>query len=639
MNEVTSLQDLNPTLVDGAPLDLSQEDVPNLEGQASASFNSPLMQDNELPKGGDYQPEMFDENIYLSFSEDEDGNIICGISDFSVANAPNLPPLDFEPPSFSNPSMGAATSAFPAVQEHVEPGLLDEPCLNHANSGQSMVQSACSAFDPLSGNSTNAGQTRSSLVNPALPIPTQVYSPVKMEMIPQNVMMPPFSMENDVNWTPNQFNSQAQDTFPSELLLPPPVVPVNQSSMLCNAQVGQNMVDNNVINNSIQHTTQFPTSFPQTMTPMGILDGTSSWINQNEPNWLLPNQNTPSEYIMYQPNQMMAANVFDLQCTNPMLPGSSMPLRHQQLSNQFLLSNQVPGMLPGPQPSMNQRPQQLPYQFNQVPVTTNVYDPQGSMIMLPESSPTLWFQQIPPRNLQVSGEHDVLNSQYNNSMLFGPTASSRHQNSFTHQPQPGQVYMTPNATTSQHGRGFNQPETSLIAPWIQYFSNQGQVNKAAVMPNIDNMQQENLVPWNFGNSTWSQTDNLQVQGLLNQSNASNFGLDTSLQSQIMGLYTQQQNKGKSTEVVSHHPDTVSLLNNRNENMILGSRSHGNSHYEIGESSSAKRPRTESTLSTEDQESLDVFSCDSGQAKSAIYDPLFEGIGLQVDPHLRMLALL
>jgi hypothetical protein len=42
---------------------------------------------------------------------------------------------------------------------------------------------------------------------------------------------------------------------------PPPEVPVNQSSISCNDQGGQN----NVINDSIQQTTPFPTSFPETM--------------------------------------------------------------------------------------------------------------------------------------------------------------------------------------------------------------------------------------------------------------------------------------------------------------------------------------------------------------------------------------
>ncbi|KAJ6697379.1 hypothetical protein OIU85_003723, partial [Salix viminalis] len=71
---------------------------------------------------------------------------------------------------------------------------------------------------------------------------------------------PPSFMEDDVN----QLDFE---TLMSELPSPPPEeVPVNQSSMLCNDQAGQNMlVDDNVINDSFHQTTQFPTSFPQTM--------------------------------------------------------------------------------------------------------------------------------------------------------------------------------------------------------------------------------------------------------------------------------------------------------------------------------------------------------------------------------------
>nr|XP_034914295.1 probable disease resistance protein At4g27220 [Populus alba] len=110
-----------------------------------------------------------------------------------------------------------------------------------------------------------------------------------------------------------------------------------------------------------------------------------------------------------------------------------------------------------------------------------------------------------------------------------PQTPSRHHNSFIHQPQPGHGYMTPNATTSQHG-GFNQPGPSFPPPWIQTFSNEGQVHQVAVIPNIDNMQQENFV-------LGSQMDTLQVRGLQNQTampNASNPGLGTSLRRQNRG---------------------------------------------------------------------------------------------------------
>ncbi|KAJ6697418.1 hypothetical protein OIU85_003759 [Salix viminalis] len=255
---------------------------------------------------------------------------------------------------------------------------------------------------------------------------------------PQTMMegAPPSFMDDDVNHL--DFQALEDNFNMSELSWSPPEeVPVNQSSISCNDQAGQNLLVN--INDTIQQTTRFPPSFPQTMTAMRGLDGTSSsWINQNGPN-----------------------------C--PQNPSSD-----QQWTNQLPMSNQVPGMLP--QPPMNQCSRQFPYQFNQVPITPNLYDPQCST-MLPEPSQTLRSPQFPPHNLQVSGDH-----------------------------------------------------------------NQGQVDQASVIPHIDNMQQENLVPLNFGKSTRSQMDSLQVRGLQNRvarPNASNSGLDISLQSQNRGLNTQQ----------------------------------------------------------------------------------------------------
>ncbi|KAJ6854658.1 disease resistance protein [Populus alba x Populus x berolinensis] len=287
---------------------------------------------------------------------------------------------------------------------------------------------------------------------------------IKMEGVP------PSFIEDDVNLTSNQFDFQSQeDSFISELLLSPPEVPGNQSSILCNDQDGQNMVvDNNVINDSIQQTTPFPPSFPQTMPGNGYVtpNATTSQhggFNQPGPSF------SCSPVSPYLPHP----NLSDPRCANPMLPGPSMPLRDQQWTNyQLPMRNQVPAMLPGPQPPLNQ-----------------------------------W-----------------------------------HQYSNIHQPQPGHAYMTPNATTSEHG-GFIQPGPSFPAPRSQYFSNQGQVDPAAVIPNIDNVQQENFVPG-------SQMDNLQVRGLQNQTampNASNPGLDTSLQSQNRGLNTQQVEMGGSND--------------------------------------------------------------------------------------------
>ncbi|KAH8481023.1 hypothetical protein H0E87_031072 [Populus deltoides] len=270
----------------------------------------------------------------------------------------------------------------------------------------------------------------------------------------------PSFMEEVDNMTWDQLGFQSEeDTFNmSELLSPALEVPVNQGSISCNDQGGQNMVvDNNVVNDGIQQTIQFPTSFPETMTGHGYMTPNATTSQHGEFNQSGPSSPAPCEFIMFEYRYQPYPNLFDPQCANP--------LRDQQLTNyQLPMSNQVPAMLPGPQPPMNQ-----------------------------------WHQY------------------YN-----------------IHQPQPGHGYMTPNATTSEHG-GFIQPGPSFPAPRSQYFSNQGQVDRAAVIPNIDNVQQENFVPR-------SQMDNLQVRGLQNQTarpNALNPGLGTSLQSQNRGLNTQQ----------------------------------------------------------------------------------------------------
>ncbi|KAF9660831.1 hypothetical protein SADUNF_Sadunf19G0004500 [Salix dunnii] len=170
----------------------------------------------------------------------------------------------------------------------------------------------------------------------------------------------PSSMDDDFNRLELEKLLSGLPSSPREEVL------ANQSSILCNDQAVQNILMVNDVD-TIQQTTQFPTPFPdRTMTAIRGLDGTSpSWINQNGPNWL----QTPSS--------------------------------DQQWTDQLPMSNQVPVMLP--QPPMNQCSRQFPYQFNQVPITPNLYDPQCST-MLPEPSQTLRFPQLPPHNLQVSGD-------------------------------------------------------------------------------------------------------------------------------------------------------------------------------------------------------------------------------------------
>ncbi|KAJ6854660.1 hypothetical protein NC651_039571 [Populus alba x Populus x berolinensis] len=324
-----------------------------------------------------------------------------------------------------------------------------------------------------------------------------------MEGFPQS------SMEDDVNVTSNPFDLQSlEDAFMSELLLSPPEVSGNQSSILCNDQDGQNMVvDNNVINDSLQQTTLFPPSFPQTM-----MEGFQPSSMEEVDNMTWDQLDFQSEDDTFNISELLS-------------PASEVPVNQGNDQGRFGWNNVI-----------NDSTTQFPTSFPETMTTMGGLDGTSSS----------WINQNEPN---------------------WPQTPSRHHNSFIHQPQPGHGYMTPNATTSQHG-GFNQhgpsfppprefimfeyryqPNPNLRDPQCvnpmlpgpsmplrsQYFSNQGQVDQAAVIPNIDNVQQENFVPR-------SQMDNLQVRGLQNQTatpNASNPGPDTSLQSQNRGLNTQQ----------------------------------------------------------------------------------------------------
>ncbi|KAF9661055.1 hypothetical protein SADUNF_Sadunf19G0028100 [Salix dunnii] len=70
---------------------------------------------------------------------------------------------------------------------------------------------------------------------------------------------------------------------------PPEEVPVNQSSISCNDQAGQNLL---VVNNdSIQQITQFPPSFPQTMNFGKVKEFLASYLysHSRKPDQLRPN--------------------------------------------------------------------------------------------------------------------------------------------------------------------------------------------------------------------------------------------------------------------------------------------------------------------------------------------------------------
>ncbi|KAJ6744326.1 hypothetical protein OIU79_030612 [Salix purpurea] len=77
------------------------------------------------------------------------------------------------------------------------------------------------------------------------------------------------SAENTMEGVPPSFMEDYVNELEGAPSSPPEEVPVNQSSISCNNQAGQNLLVN--INDTIQQTTRFPPSFPQTMVTTHVL--------------------------------------------------------------------------------------------------------------------------------------------------------------------------------------------------------------------------------------------------------------------------------------------------------------------------------------------------------------------------------
>eukprot|EP00257_Ricinus_communis_P013916 XP_015571468.1 uncharacterized protein LOC8263024 isoform X2 [Ricinus communis] len=228
--------------------------------------------------------------------------------------------------------------------------------------------------------------------SPSFTLPAQAtYPPATVEMVLENGLIQSFPPEEeDVNWMNlDGFNNfQDQIGFQNEILSP-------QTNQIGVDQYGEYLAYD------FPQTPIDQPSFSANQTLIG--DGVPPWTNQQQPYWPSLN-NTP-----YMP---------------------STPLRPQQLPNQPQY-NQVPGIenFYSPQgggPSMNPRPQNLPYQFDQVPVPTSIYDP----TMLPD--PSLFLRP-------QTGQHQGLQNQDSSASNPNLDASQQTQllSSETHHDQNG----------------------------------------------------------------------------------------------------------------------------------------------------------------------------------------------------------
>ncbi|KAL3564852.1 hypothetical protein D5086_032898 [Populus alba] len=259
-----------------------------------------------------------------------------------------------------------------------------------------------------------------------------------MEGFPQS------SMEDDVNVTSNPFDLQSlEDTFMSELLLSPPEVSGNQSSILCNDQDGQNMMEG------------FQPSF------MEEVDNFESLLSELEflsyvifKHILSEDDCLQFSYSSVYP--IIAKEQYNVVTVHGSRPPPEVPVNHSSIScnDQGGQNNVINNSIQQTTPLPTSFPETMMEGFPPSSMDDDLFDLQSPLL---SPAPEFPVNQGFILCNDQGGQNIVINDSIQQTTQF-PTSFPETMT--------GHRYMTPNATTSQHGE-FNQPGSSSPAPWCQ----------------------------------------------------------------------------------------------------------------------------------------------------------------------------
>ncbi|KAH9756713.1 hypothetical protein KPL71_016162 [Citrus sinensis] len=402
-----------------------------------------------------------------------------------------------------------------------------------------------------------------------------------VEMMPQFGRVPAFNSENEINPNSNQLNTPAENC-------------IQNNNLLCAA------------------TAQ--------LLPMPILGEYSLRIWHGEQ---LHGGSTVAPNALYsllswpQVNQFLDPNVFDSQFANSMSPASFLPTRPLHSANDPVSENLLNPFSMAPEQSiLSRRPHHLPLSANvqETPSRTNTMMPAASM---PLSLRPLQCPQLDEQINQAAVTLDLTNLQ---------------------SPSPLQL------------------KNSLLQRTEQSYDDQGSLTLGQLMPNvIDPPQHDNSLLLRQS-SMPSRAQNLDLQGLVNQPirpipTYPTPGTSVQLTNQLLNSPTQTDLFGGHNSPGSTPQLELSLLNRNNEQSFLGRRNRATSIYDIGESSSSssssKRSKisnhleTGSTSQSRESELDHLFASNPFNlprpVRNALYDPVFESLGLPIDPHLRLFS--
>ncbi|MFQ6659542.1 hypothetical protein Gotur_028405 [Gossypium turneri] len=455
--------------------------------------------------------------------------------------------------------------------------------------------------------------------------------------------------------------------------------------------------NNNGNNNSDgnQQALYYPNLTPQYSTgEVGLLHGRSTQINRQAPTW-----NSHKENDFYRPlassgseaNQFQSIGNSDSQLYNFIQPRSSTPSRsQQQLNNPSQLLNQVSNrsnasnsLLQHSMLTKDSMPSQLmsqnfSYQHDQVSMTPGAYNPQTYNIGLAKSSMPLRTSTLAPNRQtnppDVSDLRCCHSLQPRSSMLSSLSGRYNFKDLNDYQDhQIDRLNLMTNQPDSQFPNSMHSGSYQL--------PRHRQASSEFSMPCLSNSDRYKS---NLPESSILQRLQ-QQQGLLNQPARptptypiSGTGTGTSLSSIVMNSLPQNE----TGNTLTPHQVRTPLSNYRERGTSERRQSApARTRYGLGESSSIfKRfrsgfklilsgfdesfsstlpmpQREPSTLpmqmaaSDAERENWNLLSThnEAGTSsntgnlssprpiKNALYDPLFKGIGLPVDPHLRMFA--
>ncbi|RVW65431.1 hypothetical protein CK203_022050 [Vitis vinifera] len=419
---------------------------------------------------------------------------------------------------------------------------------------------------------------------------------------------------------------------------------------------------------------------------VGAINGNSSLVNQQDLTWVPQNQNCPYDPSPQSgPHQSadgqvhqgsITVNVYDPLCSNSLQPQPHSSLRLQQLPIQHQELNQVivtPTAIAGSPPCFSAPfqmtlpfgPQNASYsETSLVPVLHNVYEPQGHSSMMrgslraswpqmqmtqyafdPHSHNTIPYDQpsLVSRPHQFYGQQDQGHIRPN-----GTTESDLHDaqiiySAFTfsfslRKPPEAQFQGLANQTA-----GFNVLNPNEVAQQIQIVVSMPQEVHFEVFPSESAGPS---LPSNQIQIFVSGLQELQPQGFPTQT------APPIAHNPIQGIYQQSQfmQTEQGFEGLDLQVSVPQLLEGSSSTHIeyrrLAQHTHARPQMELGESSSRPRKRVarrdhQVPSGLNPQQVSDIFQSQGNEAQdnkrrilNGLYDPLYEGTGLPIDPHLR-----